>query len=314
VAASSELIASGGTDEVIRIFSGKKRCDVGSLMQQEGTISWMEFYKDTHLFTGSDDGTICVWDTRNWECLKTLRGHKGPVSCLSVHPSGKILISVSKDKTLRTWNLIKGRCAYITNLKTIAHLVSWTPTGTHFLVAVDDRIDIYNMSQGAVVGNIKFEGGKRISSIAFMSNFLIAVSADSEDVQIYDWRDNNGPSGHLQELHRFKAHDNRIKGLYSVFAKELQPLEAENEYQDLHLFSISSDGKLKVWKMQKGKLQPTLLASVDTTCRPTTFTVMSPKGCNIPEITSSSSIDSKRSAPIDATEKGILGNKKKRNK
>jgi WD40 repeat protein len=42
---------------------------------------------------------------------------RGRINSLSVHPSGRLLLSVGKDKTLRTWNLIKGRSAFITNLK-----------------------------------------------------------------------------------------------------------------------------------------------------------------------------------------------------
>lgn len=167
MAASSELIASGGTDEVVRIFSGKKRADVGTLVQQQGTISCIQFHEDSHMFTGSEDGTICVWDTRNWECLKTLRGHKSAVLAISIHPSGKMLLSVSRDRTLRTWNLIKGRCAYITNLKTVAHSVFWSPNGRDFVVAVDDRMDVYNIASGGVVNSFRF--GKRISSVAFLS-------------------------------------------------------------------------------------------------------------------------------------------------
>lgn len=51
------------------------------------------------------------------KCEKTLRGHRGGVVGLAVHPSGKLALSVGRDGTLRTWNLIKGRKAYITKLK-----------------------------------------------------------------------------------------------------------------------------------------------------------------------------------------------------
>lgn len=53
-----------------------------------------------------------------FQCEKTLRGHKGPVLSVSVHPSGKLALSVGKDKTMYTWNLINGRKAYVTSLKT----------------------------------------------------------------------------------------------------------------------------------------------------------------------------------------------------
>jgi len=43
--------------------------------------------------------------------MATMKGHKGRVNGLCVHPSGKIAISVGKDKALRLWNLMTGRKA-----------------------------------------------------------------------------------------------------------------------------------------------------------------------------------------------------------
>lgn len=167
VAANREWVVSGGSDEVIRIFCMKKRSDVGTLMQQEGTVSCLQIFGESHVFSGSEDGTICIFDTKNWECLKTLRGHKSAVNSFSIHPSGKMLLSVSRDKTLRTWNLIKGRCAYITNLKSVADHVMWAPNGQDFVVSVDTRLDIYNISQAGVAASCDFK--KRITCMTFLS-------------------------------------------------------------------------------------------------------------------------------------------------
>jgi len=49
--------------------------------------------------------------------MATMKGHKGRVNGLSVHPTGKIAISVGKDKTLRLWNLMTGRKASATKLR-----------------------------------------------------------------------------------------------------------------------------------------------------------------------------------------------------
>ena len=49
--------------------------------------------------------------------MTTMKGHKGRVNGLSVHPTGKIAISVGKDKTLRLWNLMTGRKASATKLR-----------------------------------------------------------------------------------------------------------------------------------------------------------------------------------------------------
>lgn len=42
--------------------------------------------------------------------------HPGGVTCISVHPTGKLALSVGNDKKLCTWNLIKGRRAYVTHV------------------------------------------------------------------------------------------------------------------------------------------------------------------------------------------------------
>jgi len=135
-------------------------------MKQEDTITCLKFYQDSHLFSSSDNGTICVWDVCTWHCLKTLQGHKLSVRYLSVHPSGKLLLSISKDKALRTWNLVKGRCAYVTNIKAIANLVYWTPDSSHFLIVFDRHIDMYDIDLGAFI--YSFEIDRAITCISFL--------------------------------------------------------------------------------------------------------------------------------------------------
>ena len=41
-----------------------------------GVITSLSFYKKTHMFSSSSDGTIGIWQVGKWECLRTLRGHK----------------------------------------------------------------------------------------------------------------------------------------------------------------------------------------------------------------------------------------------
>jgi len=43
------------------------------------------------------------------EPINVLKGHKGPVSCLSLSPSGNLLVSGSQDATVRIWNLKTGK-------------------------------------------------------------------------------------------------------------------------------------------------------------------------------------------------------------
>jgi protein MAK11 len=44
----------------------------------------------------------------DWQCVHILGGHKDTIHDFSIHPTGKMALSVSKDHTLKLWNLVQG--------------------------------------------------------------------------------------------------------------------------------------------------------------------------------------------------------------
>jgi WD40 repeat protein len=70
----------------------------------DGPVPCLELYappgavQASHMFTGSSDGAICVWKAGgDWQHLKIMRGHKSSVNSISVHPSGKLALSVARS-------------------------------------------------------------------------------------------------------------------------------------------------------------------------------------------------------------------------
>lgn len=254
VAVSDRYIATGSKDETIYIYDMKKKVEHGALLHHNGTVSCLEFYGNTHLISGAEDGLICIWSTKKWECLKSIRAHKGHVKSLSVHPSGKLALSVGRDKTLRTWNLIEGRSAFIKNIKQEAHIVKWSPKGEKYIVVIDNKVDIYQLETASLCGSITNE--KRISSVIFVTESVLAVAGDEEYVRLYDID--------LQQcLLEFKAHANRVKSVYSF--------EIENSSI---IVTASNDGFIKLWKLNMENLSsPFLLGEVNTGARLTCLTI-----------------------------------------
>ena len=77
-----------------------------------GSITHLSFPSRSHLLSASEDGTLCLFRARDWAVLRTLKGHKGRVNSVAVHPSGKVALSVGKDRALRMWDLMRGKgCA-----------------------------------------------------------------------------------------------------------------------------------------------------------------------------------------------------------
>lgn len=248
VAANSRFVVTGSKDETIHIYDMKKKIEHGALLHHSGTITCLKFYGSRHLISGAEDGLICVWDARKWECLKSIKAHKGHVTFLSIHPSGKLALSVGTDKTLRTWNLVEGRSAFIKNIKQNAHIVEWSPSGEKYIVVVLNKVDVYQLDTASVSGTITNE--KRISSVTFLSDSVLAVAGDEEVVRFFD-------CDSLECLCKFKAHENRVKDILSF------------EIPGHHvLVTASNDGFIKMWTLkQEKKDPPSLLCEVNTGAR-----------------------------------------------
>ncbi|XP_048856774.1 p21-activated protein kinase-interacting protein 1-like isoform X2 [Brienomyrus brachyistius] len=259
VAANERYIATGSKDETIQLYDMKNKREHGVLLHHNaGTISCLEFYGTSHLLSGAEDGLLCVWSTRKWECLKSIKAHRGQVSFVSVHPSGKLALSVGTDKTLRTWNLIDGRSAFIKNIKQSAHIVMWSPAGDKYVVVVNNKMDIYKLETASVMDT--FSCPKRISSITFLSNSVLAVAGDDEVVRLFD-------TDSKKCVCEFIAHENRVKSLDSCTVGDL-----------CVLVSASNDGFIKLWNVNLEKVMevPALLGKVNTTARLTCLSVWQP--------------------------------------
>ena len=51
--------------------------DTFPTMSLEGSVTSLQFYSSgSHMFSSSEDGTVCIWKTGGWECSRILRGHK----------------------------------------------------------------------------------------------------------------------------------------------------------------------------------------------------------------------------------------------
>uniref|UniRef100_T1IW39 Uncharacterized protein n=1 Tax=Strigamia maritima TaxID=126957 RepID=T1IW39_STRMM len=250
--ATSKFLTSGATDETINLFNLKNRTECGALIHHEGSINALKFYGNSYLLSASEDGNICVWQTNNWQCLKTLRGHKKGVTSLSVHPSGKLALSLSKDATLRTWNLVKGRSAYIINLKKVADIVEWSTSGHFYAVAIDENVDIYSVEKAGIIRSIDY--GRKIHCLSFVNDDVILIGGESGSVEIH--------STLKDKLYcKFNAHSTRIK--------EMKIVEGGK------LVTASNDGYIKVWQFDVGKMEdkPNLLVKTNTGCRITCLTV-----------------------------------------
>lgn len=79
VSIAGKFLASGGTDDKVVVIDLKTRKEHTVLMNHDGTINAVAFtHSGTHLLTGSDDGSIVITRTGNWQLEKVWKkAHAG---------------------------------------------------------------------------------------------------------------------------------------------------------------------------------------------------------------------------------------------
>ncbi|KAK4509841.1 Mitotic spindle checkpoint component mad2 [Mucor velutinosus] len=114
-----EKIITGSDDHSINVYDIKTGKLKSALNGHDGGV-WALQYVGNTLVTGSIDRTIRVWDIEKGTCRFILRGHSSTVRCLKIvmptkivnpdgsvtmEPSEPIIVSGSRDMTIRVWRL-----------------------------------------------------------------------------------------------------------------------------------------------------------------------------------------------------------------
>ena len=273
----STVIASGYQSGIIRIWNISTSKIVMTLSGHKEKINSLVFTPDGQtLVSGSEDRKIIIWDAFKGQLLKVLRGHWGSITCLAVNKNGSLLASGSTDKKIKLWDISREwkRIKDLKNHKDSISKLLFSPDDSILASSSwDHTILLWNVGKEEIIAELKGHFGP-VMDIAFTQNGKQLFSCSSDGI-LKTW--DIEKRREIKQITTIKdalttlavdskgkylswgAKDKLIR-LYSLEANKLLKtieyhktaiLDIEFNPKVDALISLSQDGELQIWSIEK---------------------------------------------------------------
>ncbi|MCS6814758.1 MAG: NB-ARC domain-containing protein, partial [Cyanobacteria bacterium] len=241
-------LATGDTKGEIRIWQiidGEQR---SLLAGHDGWVRSLRFSQGgRRLVSGSDDGTVKLWDTDKLQCLQIFRGHADAVRTVAVADhvpiatdgSRGMIASGSNDKTIRLWDMDDGEC-----IRELPGHTSWVQSldfspDHRYLVSGsgDQTIRIWDMATGKCLRVLKGHD-RTVRSVKFSPDGkLLASGSSDQTIQLWD-------TTTWQVLKTLTGHNGKV---WSVdFSPNSELLASGSDDQTVRLWDIALETCVKI--------------------------------------------------------------------
>ena len=175
-----------------------------------------------------------------WRCLHTLNGHSDFVYSVAISPNGKTIVSGSKDRNIKVWDLQTGQMQRtLEGHSSLVKSVAISPDGQTIVSgSLDSTIKMWDLHTGQMQRSLKGHSWQ-VHSVAISPNGQTIVSGGldiggSKDIKVWDL--------HTGQLIR------TLKGHLSLVTSVAISPDGQT------IVSDSRDKILKVWNLQTESL------------------------------------------------------------
>jgi len=162
---------------------------VQRLLGHDGPVNDAVFLPDGRVLTGSDDGTLALWDGATGEMLRRFEGHAAKVVDVAVSPDGKLAASASWDRTAALWRIADGAlAARLEGHAGPVNTVGFSPGGDRLYTgSYDGSIRLWP-ADGSATTPIRpvIAYGWGINAMRVLDGGRIAFGAQNGDVRVID--------------------------------------------------------------------------------------------------------------------------------
>jgi WD40 repeat protein len=213
--ADGSLLFSAGQDNTVRIWDfahRKLKTPGGTLRGHSGRVQAIALVPPppppgttpeqtrtlasqvrSRLISGGLDGQVKIWDVQGYREELVLGatifpGHKEPVLGASFAPDGRRILSASRDRTARLWDISSGAMVreFQQGHQYLATTAVFFPLGDRFLTAaVDNSTRIWDVASGAQLRVLEHTGLSAAAAISADGRH-IATGGDNKTAKLWD--------------------------------------------------------------------------------------------------------------------------------
>ena len=198
ITTDGQYIISGSNDKTLKLWDLNNGKCLRTFVGHKGWVRDVGITKAVkpvnstigkhYIVSGSDDGTLKLWDINNEKCLRTFWGHKYGVGAVAITTDGKYIVSGSSDNTLKLWDTNNGKClrTFKGHKKVVKDLVI-TPDSKYIISgSLDNTLRLWDLNSGKCLRT--FEGHEDVIhavAITQDGNFMVSSSRNN---RLWLWR------------------------------------------------------------------------------------------------------------------------------
>ena len=177
--ASESFLVTGSSDSTLRVFDVELNSQVALLRGHTHSVNGVDWYKD-RVVSCASDMTIRIWKSKNKQnsldfdqfyCSKTLVGHDHSISQVKVLANTNFGVSVSRDCSLKFWDLEQQMCKR-TLLESEHEWLRCVDANEQFLVVAgnDARVWAYDLTK-ILSSNSDSKSGDKLAQETLVNSF-----------------------------------------------------------------------------------------------------------------------------------------------
>jgi WD40 repeat protein len=183
------LLAWGSGDGTVQLRDAARSRRLHQLQGHTGEVNSVAFSPDGRTLAADSGNTVILWDVASGREVRQLRGHKHVVQSVAFSPDGRFLASVSEDKTVRLWDVARGRAVQVQRLEGHTEAVwsvAFSPDGrTLASGSYDKTVRLWDVARGQERRLLEGHPGG-VNSVAFSPNGHLLAAASSVTIVLWN--------------------------------------------------------------------------------------------------------------------------------